>query len=106
MKGKGYELEQGRSREKVFPQEWSSAKSSGDWNGTALPYRALHSGVREGGDGLFTLCTSLSPPGAAPAVTGQRRLGTEGIGSHVRRRAATVWSVPTGGSEQTGTGLP
>lgn len=40
--------------------------------------------------GSLTLCASFSPPGAAPAVTGQRRLGTEGTGSHVRRRAATV----------------
>lgn len=106
VKGKGYELEQGRNREKVFPQEWSSPKRGGDWSGTALPSRALQSGVREGGDGLFTLCASFSHPGAAPAVTDQRRLGTEGTGSRVQRRAATVWSVPTRGSGQTGTGLP
>lgn len=71
-------------------QEWSSARRGGDWNGTALPYRALESGVRAGGDGLFTLCASFSRPGAAPAVTGQRRLGIEETESHVQRRAVTV----------------
>lgn len=59
VKGKGYELEHGRNREKVFPQEWSSAKRGEDWSGTL--YRALQSGVREGGDGFFTLCVFLSP---------------------------------------------
>lgn len=70
-----------------------------------LPCIALEIlGSEKCGNGLLHTLSS-SHPGAAPAATGQKRLGTEGTGSHVQRRAVTVWSVLIGESGERGTGL-